>query len=137
MMCLIRAFTAPHFGHRKVQALAGTEMKPVPQASSDYEVSQLPNHKVKVKKPGQRACNEKNAKGKLCGGHLKRWYYAADVLEQACGDVQKAFGPDAEIYRCEHCKTLYLPSAEEPQGLNVAGRGQISTFGLTIPGKNG
>jgi len=37
-------------------------------------VPQLPNHKVKVKKPGQRACNEKNDKGKFCGGHLKRWF---------------------------------------------------------------
>ena len=96
---------------------------------------QLPHHKVKIKKPGQRSCNEKDAKGKFCGGHLKRWYYMDDVLEQACGDVEKAYGRDAEIYRCEHCKTLYLPNPEEPHGLNVAGRGQISTFGLTIPGK--
>ena len=112
-------------------------MQPAPQENPDYQVAQLPHHKVKVKKPGQRSCNEKNAKGKLCGGHLKRWYYAADVLEQACGDVEKAYGPNAEVYRCEHCKTLYLPSPEEAHGLNVAGRGQISVFGLTIPGKNG
>ncbi|MGE0407376.1 MAG: hypothetical protein AB7O65_13855 [Candidatus Korobacteraceae bacterium] len=111
-------------------------MKPVPQGSSDFEPGQLPNHKLKVKKAGQRSCNEKNAKGKLCAGHLKRWYYADDVVEQACGDVEKAFGADAEIYRCEHCKTLYLPSPEEPEGINVAGRGQISVFGLTIPGKS-
>ena len=26
---------------------------------------QLPNHKVKLKKSGQRACNEKNDKGKV------------------------------------------------------------------------
>ena len=31
--------------------------------------------KVKEKKPGQRACDEKDAKGELCVGHLKRWYY--------------------------------------------------------------
>ena len=36
---------------------------------------QLPHHKVKIKKAGQRACNEKNEKGKFCGGHLKRWFY--------------------------------------------------------------
>jgi hypothetical protein len=96
---------------------------------------QLPKHKVKIKKPGQRACNEKNEKGKFCGGHLKRWFYATDVLEQACGDVEKAFGRDAEIYRCEHCKTLYLPNPEDTGSLNVAGKGQTSVFGLTIPGK--
>lgn len=96
---------------------------------------QLPNHKVKIKKAGQRSCNEKDAKGKLCGGHLKRWYYADDVVERQCGDVEQAFGKQAEIYRCEHCKTLYLPSPEDPRGTNVAGQGQISVFGLTIAPK--
>jgi hypothetical protein len=96
---------------------------------------QLPKHKVKIKKPGQRACNEKNEKGKFCGGHLKRWFYTTDVLERACGDVEKAWGRDAEVYRCEHCKTLYLPNPEESGGLNVAGPGQISIFGLTVPPK--
>jgi len=52
-------------------------------------IPQLPNHKVEIKKPGQRSCNEKNEKGKFCGGHLKRWFYAADVLEQECGCVEK------------------------------------------------
>jgi len=96
---------------------------------------QLPRHKVKIKKPGQRACNEKDAKGKFCGGHLKRWYYTKDVLEQACGDAEKAWRPDEEVYRCEHCKTLYLPNPEEARGLNVAGPGQLSVFGLTVPPK--
>jgi len=87
------------------------------------KIPQLPNHKVKIKKPGQRACNEKNDKGKFCGGHLKRWFYAADVLEQECGDVEKAWGADAEVYRCEFCQTLYLPSPEDARGTNVAGPG--------------
>jgi hypothetical protein len=97
---------------------------------------QLPNHKVKIKKVGQRSCNEKDAKGKFCGGHLKRWYYTTDAVEQACGDVQGAWGPDAEVYRCEHCKTLYLPNPEGVSGINVAGEGQISVFGLTVPSKD-
>jgi hypothetical protein len=96
---------------------------------------QLPKPKVKIKKPGQRSCNEKDAKGKLCGGHLKRWYYMSDVLEQECGDVEKAWGPNAEVYRCEFCKTLYLPNPEDVSGVNVAGPGQVSVFGLTLPGK--
>jgi hypothetical protein len=70
---------------------------------------QLPHHKVKIKKAGQRACNEKNEKGKFCGGHLKRWFYTVDVIEQDCGDVEKAWGLDTE--------------------------GQISVFGLTVPPK--
>jgi hypothetical protein len=98
---------------------------------------QLPNHKVKMKKVAQRSCNEKDEKGKMCGGHLKRWYYTTDVLEQECGDVEKAWGPDAEVYRCEYCKTLYLPNPADVRGVNVAGEGQISVFGLTLPPKDG
>jgi hypothetical protein len=108
------------------------EEKPIAATSA---VLQLPNHKVKVKKPGQRACNEKNEKGKFCGGHLKRWFYAADVLEQECGCVEKAWGPDAEVYRCEFCQTLYLPSPDDARGMNVAGPGQFSRFGFLVPPK--
>ncbi len=88
-----------------------------------------------MKKVGQRACNEKDAKGKFCGGHLKRWFYTTDVQEQACGDAEKAWGKDAEVYRCENCRALYLPNPEDVSGMNVAGKGQISVFGLTLPAK--
>ena len=104
---------------------------------TDETVQQLPHHKVRLKKPLQRSCNVKDDKGKICGGHLKRWFYMADSVEQQCGDVAKAWGPNAEVYRCEFCKTLYLPSPEDPKGLNVAGQGMISVFGLTIPPKEG
>ena len=104
-------------------------------ATTQTQLAELPNHKLKTKKPAQRSCNEKDAKGKLCGGHLKRWFYITDVKEQECGDVAKAFGRNAEIYRCEHCKMLYLPNPDDPSGLSVAGQGQISTFGLTVPPK--
>ena len=97
-------------------------------------VQQLPKHKVKVKKAGQRACNEKDAKGKFCGGHLKRWFHMTDATERECGDVEKAWGPNTEVYRCENCKTLYLPTPGETK-VNVAGQGMISVFGLTLPPK--
>jgi hypothetical protein len=58
--------------------------------------------KIKPKKATQRACDEKDAKGKLCCGHLKRWYdYPKEIVALV--------GPKAEIYRCEFCKTLYRP----------------------------
>lgn len=98
-------------------------------------VPQLPNHKTKLKQPRQRSCNEKNEKGKLCAGHLKRWFYETDVLEKKCGDIQKQLGDGAEIYRCEHCKTLYFPHPEDITGLNVAGVGRLSVFGLTVAPK--
>jgi hypothetical protein len=98
----------------------------------DETPAQLPKHKVKYKMPLQRACNEKDEKGKLCGGHLKRWFYMADVIEKGCGDVHQAYGDNGEVYRCEHCKTLYLPNTEEPRGKNVAGVGKLSVFGVTV-----
>ena len=62
--------------------------------------------KIKVRKPKQRSCDEKDAKGKLCAGHLKRWY---DYPK----DVEARIGKDAEIYRCEFCKTLYKPDPKQ------------------------
>jgi hypothetical protein len=97
-----------------------------------YTVPQFPNHKTKLKQARQRSCSEKNEKGKLCNGHLKRWYYETDVLEKKCGDIVKQLGEGAEIYRCEHCKTLYFPHPDDIRGLNVAGVGKLSVFGLTI-----
>jgi hypothetical protein len=102
--------------------------------SSSESAPQLPNHKVKVKKAGQRACNEKDPKGKFCGGHLKLWAYKSDAVEHECGDIEKAWGPNAEVYRCENCKFLYLPTPGEKK-MNVAGQGMISVFGLTLPPK--
>jgi len=74
-------------------------------ASEEEKLSPL-DVKIKEKKPGQRACDEKDAKGKLCAGHLKRWY---DYPK----DVEARIGKDAEIYRCEFCKTLYKPDPKQ------------------------
>ncbi len=62
--------------------------------------------KVKVRKPKQRACDEKDAKGNVCCGHLKRWY---DYPKEVAALV----GKGAEVYRCENCKTLYKPDKGE------------------------
>jgi len=62
--------------------------------------------KVKISKHRQRSCDEKDAKGKLCAGHLKRWYDYPKEIEQLLGH-------QAEIYRCEFCKTLYRPDPEQ------------------------
>lgn len=62
--------------------------------------------KIKVRKPRQRSCDEKDAKGKLCAGHLKRWY---DYPKE----VQAKIGKNTEIYRCEFCKTLYKPDPKQ------------------------
>lgn len=69
--------------------------------------------KLKTCKPRQRACDEKDAKGKLCGGHLKRWY---DYPKE----VEALIGRKAEIYRCEFCKTLYRPDpAQQPHSYTL------------------
>jgi len=61
--------------------------------------------KVKMRKPRQRACNEPDGK-KICAGHLKRWYEYGD-------EVKKMLSGGDEVYRCEHCQTLYIPNSEE------------------------
>jgi hypothetical protein len=63
--------------------------------------------KVKPKKATQRACDEKDAKGKLCCGHLKRWY---DYPKE----IESLVGGKVEVYRCEFCKTLYTPDRSQP-----------------------
>lgn len=68
--------------------------------------------KFKEKKPGQRACDEKNEKGILCCGHLKRWYTLS-------AEVSKEVGEDVEIYRCERCQALYRPA---PGDVSTAGQ---------------
>jgi hypothetical protein len=78
--------------------------KPVPV--SEIVATLADGTKVKRRVPRMRACNEKDDKGKLCAGHLKRWYFFGD-------EVKQKFGAEAEVYRCERCKTLYLPNAEE------------------------
>ena len=77
---------------------------PVPEAILVATLSD--NTKVKQRVPRMRACNEKDEKGKICAGHLKRWYFFGD-------EVKAKFGSEAEIYRCERCKTLYVPNPEE------------------------
>ena len=116
--------------------MVSNPIQPVPQPETST-VPQLPNHKVKVKMNLQRSCNEKDEKGKLCAGHLKRWFYTSDILEQECGDVEKAYGRNAEIYRCEYCKRLYLPNPADPRDETVAGRGKVSASDLSESPKNG
>jgi len=62
--------------------------------------------KVKTRKPKQRSCDEKDAKGKLCAGHLKRWF-------EYPSEIAALVGKGAEIYRCEFCKTLYRPDPKQ------------------------
>lgn len=79
--------------------------------AGEPEVSTTP--KIKPKKPTQRACDEKDAKGKLCAGHLKRWFdYSSEVTTLV--------GKGAEIYRCEFCKTVYRPDPkQQPNSFTV------------------
>jgi hypothetical protein len=75
---------------------------PTPQAAAATEPLAPAGPKIKPKKPTMRACDEKDAKGKLCCGHLKRWY---DYPKE----IETLVGKKAEIYRCEFCHTIYKP----------------------------
>lgn len=63
--------------------------------------------KVKRRMLRMRACTEKDAKGKMCRGHIKRWFTPSEEL-------RFRYGAKAEIYRCERCKTIYLANPAEP-----------------------
>lgn len=69
--------------------------------------------KVKTRKPRQRACDEKDEKGKLCCGHLKRYY---DYPKE----IEALVGKNMEVYRCEFCQTIYKPNlGEMPQSFTL------------------
>jgi hypothetical protein len=78
-----------------------------PAAAAPVEAEKTWPPKIKVRAPRQRACDEKDAKGKFCFGHLKRYY---DYPKEIAGLVG---GPHVELYRCEFCKTLYKPNMAE------------------------
>lgn len=82
--------------------------------------------KIKVKKAGQRACDEKDAKGKLCVGHLKRW-------DRAPVEVTREVGRGILVFRCERCHTLYRPAPDDRStaGLNYEER-TVNILGDTV-----
>ena len=74
---------------------------PVPESPAAATPAAPTTPNVKLRLPFQRACNEKNEKGKLCAGHLKRWYDASEEIKRQHGE---------ELYRCENCRTIYKPA---------------------------
>jgi hypothetical protein len=82
--------------------------------------------RVKVKKAGQRACDEKDAKGKLCVGHLKRW-------DTATEDVIREVGKNVPVFRCERCRTIYRPAPDDQSsaGLQYEKR-KVNILGDTV-----
>ena len=75
-------------------------------AEADVSTPAPAQPKIKIKKLRQRACDEKDDKGKVCCGHLKRWY-------EYPKEIEGIVGKNAEVYRCEFCKTLYRPDPGE------------------------
>jgi hypothetical protein len=88
-------------------AAAAASPVPTSTAAAVAEPAAPEVPKVKPKKSTQRACDEKDAKGKLCCGHLKRFY---DYPK----DIEALVGAKTEVYRCEFCKTLYTPDRSQP-----------------------
>lgn len=80
------------------------ETPEVVQSNGTPDAPKVP--KIKVRKPKQRSCDERNQKGKLCAGHLKRWY-------ELTPEVEAIVGKGAEIYRCEFCRVLFRPDPKQ------------------------
>ena|SRR5258708_39055982 len=97
---------AEETGPQGTTSAAPPQARPAAAGAPPVEDTAPKEVKIKVRKPKQRSCDEKDAKGKLCAGHLKRWYDYPKELEAK-------IGKDAEIYRCEFCKTLYKPDPKQ------------------------
>lgn len=80
---------------------------PAPAAAATAVAEPAGPPKLKVRKHKQRSCDERDAKGKLCAGHLKRYYDYPKEIAAIVG------GPQVEVYRCEFCKTLYKPDPDQ------------------------
>jgi hypothetical protein len=93
--------SAPAAAASAAAAPAATATAPTAAAVATEPEAPAPP-KVKPKKATQRACDEKDAKNKLCCGHLKRWY---DYPKE----IEALVGKKAEVYRCEFCQTIYKP----------------------------
>jgi len=98
---------------RKIGGSVAEETGGVTNAAGEGAAETTGAPKVKTRKTKQRACDEKDAKGKVCAGHLKRWFeYPAEI--------ERLVGKGAEIYRCEFCKTLYRPDpGQRPNSYTV------------------
>jgi hypothetical protein len=96
------ADTVPNDAAAKPAVPPAPPAAPAPPVAATPPAAPAGPPKVKVVKFKQRSCDEKNEKGKLCGGHLKRWYTYPKSIETLIGE-------GAEIYRCEFCQTLYRP----------------------------
>jgi hypothetical protein len=86
-------------------ALAQTEAAGgggVPVAKEAPTEQQLPQAGVPKKiTNAQTVCNEKNAKGKLCNGHLKQ-------MKTGGEEAEKHLRGDDVLFQCQTCGTLYM-----------------------------
>jgi hypothetical protein len=74
-----------------------------PVAAAVAEAEPPAPTKVKPKKATQRACDEKDAKGKICCGHLKRWYDYPKDIEALIG---KKVEVSPDLSQAPHSYTL-------------------------------
>jgi hypothetical protein len=83
------------------ETTAATQVAPpvAKEAPTEQQASQPGAPKRFAK--GQTVCNEKNAKGKLCNGHLKQTNTAGE-------DALKHLRGEDVLYKCQTCGTLYM-----------------------------
>ena len=86
----------------KADALAQTQAASAPVATEAPTEQQQSQAGIPKKIPNaQTVCNEKNAKGKLCNGHLKQ-------MKTGGEEAEKHLRGDDVLFRCQTCGTLYM-----------------------------
>ena len=99
------------------------------------EAPQLPKHKVKYKKAFQRACNEQDAKGKLCGGHLKRWFYWPMCWSRPAAMCGRRSATRRRSIVASTARRCICPAQEEPRGQQCRRSGQAIGFWPDLDGQ--
>lgn len=82
------------------QTKAAAGVVPVAKESPTEQQQSQPGIPKKITN-AQTVCNEKNAKGKLCNGHLKQ-------LKTGGEEAEKHLRGDDVLFRCQTCGSLYM-----------------------------
>jgi hypothetical protein len=96
--------SAPHPGHQAHGHQAHPHYSAAKFPPAELIATLEDGTKVKRRVLRMRACDEKDEKGEICSGHLKRYFNYPLQVKVRFGD---------EIYRCERCHTIYLPNPQE------------------------
>jgi len=91
--------------------------------------SATPQPQSQDQEDGPACLQREKRKGKFCGEHLKRWFYAVDVLETGMRRVEKAGVRMPKSIAATFVRRSICPVPTIHAGMNVAGKVSFSVSG--------